>query len=67
MYEGLFHKLANKNLAVVDRACGRDCLSGGSNRGPGGSSRGGTGGGANGAQYDLDRPEDWVLARGLSD
>jgi len=53
MYEGLFHKLAHQNLVPPDRArCG--CrLSSGSNRGFGGSSRGGARSGADGAEFHL--------------
>ena len=53
MYEGLFHKFADENLAAADRACGGDCLPGRSNRGTGGSARRGARGCADGAERHL--------------
>src|ERR1700726_3207926 len=53
MYEGLFHKPADASLVAADRACDPDRLSGGSNRGFGSDSRGGTRSCANGAERDL--------------
>ena len=53
MYEGLFHKFADENLAAADRACGGDRLSGGSNRGTGDSARRGARGCAHGAERHL--------------
>ena len=53
MYEGLFHKSTDQNLAPADCACGGDRLSGGSNRGSGGSSRGGARSCADGAERHL--------------
>lgn len=53
MYEGLFHKLADQNLALADRAGRGRRLSSGSNRGLGGGSRAGARSCANGAERDL--------------
>src|SRR6266568_8504398 len=52
-HEGLFHKLADENLASARRARAADSLPGGPSRGTGGGPRGCAGSRANGAERDL--------------
>lgn len=52
-HEGVLHKPADANLAVAGRACGRNCLSGGSDCGARGSPRGTARSRAHRAEYDL--------------
>jgi hypothetical protein len=53
MYEGLFHKFADQNVAAPDSARCRCRLSGGSNRGFRGGSRGGARSCSDGAEFHL--------------
>jgi len=53
MYEGLFHKFADQNVAAPDSARCRCRLSGGSNRGFRGDSRGGARSCSDGAEFHL--------------